>query len=372
MNVDERSGTARLAVRFRHFAQEDCPEEPLYEALCRIVADDPALLDLLSGVSDPQQRPNLWLAAVHERLLARPSHPLADYFPSAGGHCAPDAELAACVKSFVAEHEPALRSRMRTQTTQTNEIGRCAVLWPALQAIAQRSGNSRLALLDFGCSAGLNLGVDSYRYDYGDFALGADVQPDVPTVPCLLVGSRRPAIGGGFEIVQRCGIDPAPVSADDDAAVGWLRACLWPSDALRATRFAQAVALIKQRRWPVRKVSDCTAYVSEWLAGVPAGVQPVVLNGWVLMYFDEPSLKRHIATMVDLVRSTGLMWLSAEGQALRVGPVEVPPPASALTARQANLWTLCSREGGKEGGEARFDLLARSHPHGRWMEWLDA
>ena len=34
-------------------------------------------------------------------------------------------------------------------------------------AIARRSGHPKLALLDFGCSAGLNLGVDAYRYDDG-------------------------------------------------------------------------------------------------------------------------------------------------------------------------------------------------------------
>jgi hypothetical protein len=356
--------TARLAARFRHFAQAECPEEPLYEALCLIVAAEPALLDLLSGASDEQQRPNLWLAAVHELLLAGARHPLADYYPSVGGTRAPDAQLADCLKAFTRQHETGLRERMRTQTTNTNEIGRCAVLWPALHAIARRSGKHRLALLDLGCSAGLNLGVDDYRCDYGDMALGATAQPGVPVVPCQRIGGLAPAVVPGLQIVQRCGIDPHPVGIDDAAALGWLRACLWPSDSVRAARFTQAVALMQQRRWPVLRVADCTAHVAEWLAGVPADVQPVVFNSWVLTYFEPAALKRHIDTVTGLVHRTGAMWLSAEGAGVRIGPIEEPP---ARDTRPASLWTLCSRV----DGEPCFDLLARSHPHGRWMEWLD-
>lgn len=352
---------SRLAARFRHFGEVECPEEPLYQALCRTVTDDPALLDLLSGAADEQRRPNLWLAAVHERVLAGTSHALAAYYPSVGGQRAPDEALAACVKDFAAAHEAPLRERMRTQTTQTNEIGRCAVLWHALRAIAQRSGKPRLALLDVGCSAGLNLGVDSYRYDHGQVVVGAAAHAGVPTVPCRLE-APLPA-GADFQIVQRCGIDPAPVAVDDEAAVGWLRACLWPSHTQRAMRFAQAVALLRQTRWPVLQVADCSAYVDEWLAGLPVDVQPVVFNSWVLTYFEPPALQRHIETLTGLVQSTGAMWLSAEGEGLRVGPVEVPPPRDK---RPASLWTLCSRV----DGEPRFEVLARSHAHGHWMEWL--
>jgi hypothetical protein len=60
------------------------------------------------------------------------------------------------------------------------------------------------------------------------------------------------------------------------------------------------------------------------------------------------------------------MWLSAEGAGLRIGPVQVPLARDPDT-RSASLWTLCSRV----DGDVRFDLLARSHAHGRWVEWLD-
>ena len=353
--------TERLAALFRHFANVECPEEPLYEALCRSVAEDPALLDLLSGAIPEQQRPNLWLAAVHDLLLRGETHALGAYFPSVGGDRTPDADLPQHVRDFARQHEPALRQLMATRTTQTNEIGRSAVLWPALHGLAARAGRSEIALLDLGCSAGLNLSVDQFTYGH------APTQPGRPHLSARTFGPHQPATSPTPRIVQRCGIDPTPVRADDEAGVRWLRACLWPSDRVRATRFDQAVALMREHRWQVERVADCTAYVEGWLASVPAGVQPVVFNSWVLTYFEAAARQRHIDTMTALVQRTGAMWLSAEGPWLRLGGVEPPAPVSPTLA-SGSLWTLCSRQ----NGEARFELIARSHPHGAWVEWLGA
>lgn len=363
---------------FRHFAQHECADEPLYRALCEIVAGRPDLLALLDGAPAEQQRPNLWLAAVHDLLLAGTRHPLAAYYPSVGGEREADAALAACVDDFVQQHREALHRSMSTRSTQTNEIGRCAVLWPALQALVRRTGRSTLALLDLGCSAGLNLGVDHYRLDLRPDAPvdGAGTLVDeaeracneAPVLPCRLVGPHRPQIAP-LAISHRLGIDPAPIDVHDEAAVRWLRACLWPSNLPRLQRFDQAVALAQREHWPVRQVADCTAAIEPWLDGLPRDVQPVVVNTWVLCYFERSALQRHLDTVSRLVRERGLAWISAEGPELPIGDVVPPPPAEpGPEADRATLWALCWRDGARE----RCELLARSHPHGRWMEWLDA
>jgi len=361
----------RLARRFVRFADTECRDEPLYDVLCRVAAQTPALLALLQAAPPEQRRPNLLLAAVHDLVLAGSAHPLASYFPSAGGAAPPDTALPAQLLGFCAQHDAGLRERITTRTTQTNEIGRCAVLWPVLQHLAALTGSRRFALLDVGCSAGLNLGVDAYRYAHGPLRLGAPAQTGVPCIDCTPVGDGRPDAHAPVpQIVARLGIDPAPIDVADERAVRWLRACLWPHDALRRERFDQAVQLARQHRWPVRREADCTAAAQHWAEAVPADVLPVIFNSWVLTYFEPAALARHVTTLRDLVQRRGAAWISAEEPRLRIGDEVVPPLPDDADAerRRATLWTLMRP--GK--ARAQATVLARSHPHGKWLEWLAA
>ena len=58
-----------------------------------------------------------------------------------------------------------LAAVMRSHHTQTNEVGRCAVILPALPA-------APIALIEVGASAGLCLLFDKYQYDYGTSLVG--------------------------------------------------------------------------------------------------------------------------------------------------------------------------------------------------------
>jgi hypothetical protein len=360
----------RLARHFVRFATTECAQEPLYDALCRHAAASPEVLAWLQDAAPEQRRPNLLLAALHDLVLEGRAPALAAYYPSAGGERRVDAALAGCFAATCAAHEAALRERIATRTTQTNEIGRCAVLWPVLQRLAHATGASRIALLDVGCSAGLNLGVDAYRYETGAVARGAPAGAGVPTIRCRLVGARAPADDlPAPRIVERLGIDPAPIDVDDARAVRWLRACLWPHDTARRVRFDQAVALARAHRWPVRREADCTAAALDWVRTRPDDVLPVVFNSWVLTYFAPAALARHVARLGNLVQQRGAAWVSAEEPRLRVGGAAEPPlPADAdAQARHATLWTVVRR--GAEGPDAQ--VWARSHPHGAWLEWFD-
>lgn len=366
---------AALARLFVHFADHEVTDDPLYTALCRQVAATPGLLALMQHAPPTQRVPNLLLAAVHERVLAGVDHALRAYFPSVGGSRMPDAALATAFDDFVAGQRAALCESLATRHTQTNEIGRCAVLWPALCALARRSGRTRLALFDFGSSAGLNLGVDAYRYDYGAFALGA-ATGDVPVIDCHLVGDRaalRRATTDAPQIVERIGVDPAAVDVRDEAQVRWLRACLWPHDRVRLERFDRAVELARRRGDRVRRCDDCTAAIEPWLDGLPADVLPVVFNSWVLHYFEKTARRAHVETMRALVQHRGIAWLSAEGAHVVIADA---PPARGGDARvddeqlaKGSLWWLVRPRPGTPGVLAT--LLARSHPHGRWLQWLD-
>lgn len=354
-----------LAEQFRHFAERECPHDPLYQAICRCVADAPPLLALMAQAPPTQQKPVLLLAALHERILAGASHPMAAYYPSVGGGKAPDDELPAVLMDFAAQQQPALLASLRCRSTQTNEIGRCAALWPALQAIAAQREGQDLALFDFGCSAGLNLGVEQYRYDYGSFQRGAAAEAGRPLIRCEWRGDASPPQeAAGFRLVERIGMDPSAIDLGDEDEVRWLRACVWPSEHERAARLDQAIQLAREAGHRVHKAESGLDMLRAWLDQLPPGAQPVLFNSWVLFYFGAEDLQRHIEAVATLVRERGLIWLNAELPASHapglVRPTALPGEASVT------LWSLQWAE----AGQLQHRALAWSHPHGRWLQWL--
>ena len=348
---------AAQATQFRRFADQECTDDPLYVALCHAIADNPGLLALMRHAPPTQARPNLLLAALHERVLAGSTQDLREYYASVGGRRAPDAELAPALRRFVQVHESRIVESLARRSTQTNEIGRCAVLWPSLSAVAEHSGCNELALFDFGCSAGLNLGVDGYGYDYGAFCFGLR---DGPRVRCDWHG--RPPPDTSWRIVECMGADPFPVDVMNEDAVRWLRACLWPHDRERATRLETAIEFAQLAKRRVQQSGDGLAVLTAWLDGLPTGVQPVLFNSWVLAYFSQPDFARHRERVAVLVQQCGLIEISAEVIELAPADLAAPPACTVADPQSPTLWTLQSRSGTR--------ALAWSHGHGKWLDWL--
>ena len=368
---------AKLQARFADFVQHAALDDPLYAAIAAAVAARPDWAALLAAAPANQQLPMLWLAALQDRLLERVEAgerpPLARYYASTGGDSTPDEALAAHLGAFTEAHRDELVARIASGSTQTNEIGRCAVLWPVLQALVEETGHARIALLDVGCSAGLNLGVDRWRYRYVDEASGATLattsgrDASAPEIACrVLAGGREAFVRSAAmpDIVTRAGIDLKPIDVDDARAVRWLRACLWPHDTERRQRFDAAVAIARTQHWPLRAVTDAAAAIADWLDGLPPGVTPVVFNSWVLSYFDVPLLRRHAEALLDLVARRGVAWISAEDPRLSRGIWPGKPVSVADGRPNATSWTLARADG--RGGVA-WRLAATSHAHGRWM-----
>ena len=363
-----------LADLLRRFGRHECTQEPLYVALCGIAAGQPRLLDLLAEAPPEQRKVNLLLAALHERVLAGAAPELAAYYPSAGGTRAPDDGLAAALSATVDREWPALVQHLRHGATQTNEVARVAAIGPALGAAAAATGSKPLALLDLGCSAGLNLGADQvalrYRTDDGTWHdRGARRDGRRAEVDALWLGAAPLPVPGGWQLAQRHGLDPAPVDVNDPAGLRWLQACLWPHDARRRERLARAAAQLQSLPVTLTQADDCIAAIEPWLQSLPAGVQPVLLTSWVLYYFSAADIARLRATADRLALSHGLAWICGELPTASAQQ-HVPPPLPALPAGEvassATLWTLRFAQDGRI--EER--TLAWSHPHGRWIYWL--
>lgn len=361
------------ALTWDHCGQTDFPEEPLYGALCQLVARSPDWLALMDSAPPTQRKAVLLMAVIHDGVLASQQpgaaapHPLAPWWPGLGGPTwaagAPPAALAAAFHLLGQREQHAIAQALATRRTQTNEVGRSAVLQPALAWLAAQHGGRPLALFDFGCSAGLNLTVDAWQVqgmaeDGTPWRRGAESGPVLHTA---LRGPLRPPTTP-FTLCARAGTDLTVVNADDAAALRWLRACLWPSDKLRRERLDTALDLARQSPPELHSSEHGLNVLDDWLDRLPAGVLPVLFNSWVLAYFDPAQLAAHSEQVKRWVQQRGLVWLSAEGAAVTRAATGL---ALAHAAASDTFWVAV-----RAGAAApQPTLIARSHPHGAWLDW---
>jgi hypothetical protein len=308
-----------IADRYRFFAEVETPDDsPIYSELSAAIAEDEELLQLLKPLR------------VDPILVFGSINYLGGIDPDYG-----------TFRRFIVDHAEDLRRMVATRTTQTNEVGRCALFVPAIGTIA-----GPVALVEVGTSAGLNLMMDRYCYDYGeagrvgdgDVVLRCEARGSVP------VPERLP------EIVFRKGIDIAPVDVNDDDSVRWLEACVWPGRPERLENLRGAIELVRRDPPEVVRgdlVDDLEAVLDE----APNDATTVVFHSMVLSYVSEEKRAR----FEEIVRSRDVVWFSFEAPWMVPGVrwSERPPPTYAAFL-----------------GRGGTELLAYAHPHGRWIDWL--
>ena len=151
-----------LAAVWTYFADTSCGEySPLYDRICRTVAASDEVLALIAEAPPRGHLPNVLLGAVHYLLLGGLDDPLAEVYAGRS-----DADVGPLFVDFCLRHRDELLDLLATRHTNTNEVGRSALLGPALTVVATRVG-APLGLVDVGCSAGVNLLCDHYLLDYG-------------------------------------------------------------------------------------------------------------------------------------------------------------------------------------------------------------
>ncbi|MDZ7812845.1 MAG: DUF2332 domain-containing protein [Ideonella sp.] len=387
--------TADISALLREFGQHHCPEEPLYQRLCTLLADMPKACTWLAAAPPTQRKANLLLAALHDQVLAAPSA-LGAWYASAkraGPLADPyDPGLAQALANFLQAHASALAHTVQHRSTQTNEVGRCAVLWLVLQDLAlsrqqaHPEAPQRLALFDLGCSAGLNLGLpwmDLHFHHHGGQRQARHAGVPIPersslapALHCDIVGPWPAFVDSptAFTLSHRAGVDPALIAVTQAEAVRWLQACLWPSDTTRRQRLEAAVALACAQPAELHQAASgpaCLHLLEDWLSRLPSDTLPVVFNSWVLYYADEPALAAHRQALLSLMGRNGAVWISAEDLVTSTTLFGAPPPMPPLegvTRDQAHTQTFwVTAHAGSNGLQARY--VARSHPHGQWVKW---
>lgn len=368
---------AAVAERFAYSAEREFRgASPLYERLALAVADDAELLALAATAPLARQPQLLLFAAVHDLLLGEPDAPLAAHYPDLAAAPAPPADPYPLFRAFCLGRREALADVLAARLVQTNEVRRCVGWLPALGLVARLAGDRPLALVEVGASAGLNLLVDRYAYDYGaGRRLGA---PDNPVrLATELRGSQVPPLPATMpDVASRAGIDLQPIDVRDPAAVRWLRACIWPEQRERAALLQRAVAVARESP-PALVAGDALDRLPGVIAAIPREVPVCLYHSATLAYF-APAAREAFGELV--ARRAGerpLFWLSSEGP----GPLHESVVAHAREWRRRDE---AASAAGKPGllachwlvlitfaqGRRTERPLAALGTHGTWLEWL--
>lgn len=232
---------------------------------------------------------------------------------------------------------------------QTNEVARSAALMPCFLTVAAETGLP-LALVELGCSGGLNLMPDHYAFRLGNVRAGnADsllllepewIGPDPPDVP--------------ITFASRIGVDVQPIDLSEPAERARMLAYVWPDQYARLERMATAMTIISEIPPEIVK-GDAADFVEQRVWPQP-GLATTVFHSIALQYFS-PGSQQRIADHMEQAGAEAsvnapLAWVRMEHDTPGAGE----PPTLRLT-----LWR-------GQGAEDR--LLGRAHPHGSMVAWL--
>ena len=324
---------------------------PVYDDIARSVADDRELLALQYSARPHAHLPMMLLAGAHYLLLDGISHPLADVYAGRSLDPAPPLFRDLCLG-----HTDALLEVLNTRTVQTNEVGRSALLGPALTYAANGDG---VQLIDVGCSAGLNMLCDQYRLDYGKYgATGPEESP--VRIECEVTGGSPPVAPLLPAIAGRIGIDLDPPDLTDPIDQRWLLACVWP----RTGRFERATRAIELGQQDPPRVLQGDAL--ETLPGVLADRQEgqiVVLNSWSFSYFSLEQRQSYVDLLGDTGRRRPVQWLCMDAPGVVDMVAGETPPAWNVESDVVSLVTF-------EGDAApHARVLAYVQSHGLSLNW---
>jgi hypothetical protein len=270
-----------------HFAKGELifTTSPLYRSLCRTVARDRPLLELLAQRRAGQQASYLFFGAVHYLLLAGAAHPLAAYYLFRPGPAAADpAGAGPALLDFCRAYRDELAELIRTRLVQTNVVKRSAGLRIALWAVGQRCARP-VHLVEVGASAGIHLHVDRYRYVVGGRAFG---RPDAAvTIETQWRGPGSPPdLDHVAVIASRTGVDLHPVQVTDPDQRLWLRALIWPENRHEADLLTAALDSVAADP-PAILAGDAIDVCPGLGRSLPAGEPRVVFHAATRMHVPE-------------------------------------------------------------------------------------
>ena len=254
---------------------------------------------------------------------------------------APRGDVGPVFKDFCLTRRDTLEELLATKSTQTNEIGRCSALLPALSYISALGDGAPLGLLDLGTSAGLNLLFDHYAYRYvpsqGAGALTAGDPLSAVHLECTVLHplAELPALATP-PMAERAGLDRSPIDPNDEPGSRWLLACLWPGNLPRFERLRRALQIARSiPDAPTLATGDMIDDLEHVAEALAPGRPLVIFHSWVAAYLSQARQR----DLLDAVRAYRERSTRAVHYLFAESPVEVPglenPPSAAGPSARA-------------------------------------
>jgi hypothetical protein len=347
----ERTAGAPYFRQFAEFARAG--RSPLYERLSLEIAKDPDVLAFAGLAREGQPQANVLFGAVHALLLGGAKDPLAAYYPSCGGtRAAGDGDVYAAFQDFVVRNRAALEPMVRSRITNTNEVARAALTYPAFDFIA-RETKAPLQIVEIGPSAGLNLNWHRYGYRYTDEAGKPIIERGGErefVLTAELRGAKRPALAAELpEVRHTRGLEQSPVDLTSRDERLWLRALIWPERLDRLARLDAAIDIAIRYPPPIT-AGDAVRDLAATLATFDARLPVTIVHTLVIYQWGKTALAAFESLLGELSGGREIFRVFIEWDHQDAGyPLGL--------ARYAK-------------GECMETVLARCDSHGGWLEWL--
>lgn len=323
---------------------------PFTSQVLRVSADllkpgNPVIDRMLDWPGDVGNRgaslPLRFLGGLHALVLSRACPELVALYPPNPRPA--DATLARAIEVAL-DKQPDVLMRWLDNPPQTNEVRRSAVMIAAAHWLSARFRISDFVVSELGAAAGLNLMWDKFRLDLAWGVLGPRNSP-VRLDPEWR-GPFPPE--GEVRVIDRRGVDIAPLNPHDPDDALRLTSYLWPDQPWRIERAREAIRICDAQ---VDKGDACD-WLTERLKPTYPGVIHMVTHTVAWQYFPAETRRRCLATLEEAgARATPeapLARLSMEGDERKGegAPIEL------------TIWP-----GGRRIKLGRVDF------HGRWIDW---
>ncbi len=337
----------KLNDLFRNFALNECRNSsPLYEHLSLRVSEDEQLMEIDANVRFGQPVPNLLFGAVHYLLLKGKNHRLKKYYPGIVDH--PQvAELSfPYFRDFCLSFKEEIISILQRKIVQTNEIGRCAYLYPCFCLIYSQA-RKPLTLIEIGTSAGLQLLWDQYRYTYGDGHTYGHSSSDI-LIHADIKGNHKPLLlPESLPVFLRLGIDLKVIDLSDEEDYLWMRSLIWPEHKQRVELFEKAAKRLPYHSLRLIEGNGITL-LPQIASQIPNDTAICIFHTHVANQIREKDKHKLMKQIQSLGKTREVFHL------------------------YNNMWDRDLHLDSLIDGEKHLQILARTDGHGRWFEWIQS